>query len=58
MEGQFLTISDRKRRHYLNREKGETNNVNGSEYCVMYVVKRKGWNDERCSIKLNHVCTK
>ncbi|XP_078328082.1 perlucin-like protein [Crassostrea virginica] len=56
-EGQFVALSDRKRPHYINWWKGEPNNVSGNEHCVMY-VKRTGWNDEKCSLKLNYVCTK
>ena len=57
-EGQFVALSDRKPPHYINLWKGEPNNVSGNEHCIMYVVKTKAWNDERCSMKLNYVCTK
>ena len=58
-EGQFLALSDRKRPRYVNWMQGAPNNgQGGTEHCAMYWIARKGWNDEKCSIRLNYVCTK
>ncbi|XP_022304401.1 perlucin-like protein [Crassostrea virginica] len=58
-DGQFLALSDRKRLRYVNWTQGAPNNGHGgTEHCAMYWIARRGWNDERCSIRLNYVCTK
>ena len=58
-EGEFVALSDGKQPRYVNwAQRAPNNGQGGNEHCAMYLISRKGWNDERCSTKLNFVCTK
>lgn len=58
-EGQFIVMLDVKEFFYINWGSMEFNNgLFKDEYCVMYWLKYKCWNDFNCISRLNYVCKK
>lgn len=60
MEGKFVSLLDVWKfcGNFRNWMKGEFNNSGYNEYCVIYWILRRGWNDDQCINKLNIVCKK